>query len=99
MYVCMYVCMYTYVSVCCRTFKEDKLAVVSLVGSVDVSRQTPPEVTNGHGVIIQNPVPTDPPEPTTLRGHDQEVLFLRAHNFLSAIISFFLSLSVSSLSG
>lgn len=49
------------------TFKEDEPAVVSLVGSVDVSRQTPPEVADGHGVVIQNPVPAHPPEPTALR--------------------------------
>lgn len=58
--------------VCCvclqLTFKEDEPAVVSLVGSIYVSRQTPPEVTDGHGVIIQNPVLTHPPEPTALRG-------------------------------
>lgn len=49
------------------TFKEDEPAVVPLVGSVYVSRQTSPEVTDGHGVVIQNPVLTNPPEPTTLR--------------------------------
>lgn len=55
------------------TFKEDEPAVVPLIGSIDVSRQTPPEVTDGHGVVIQNPVLTYPPEPTALRGQNEDV--------------------------
>lgn len=50
------------------TFKEDEPAVVSLIGSIYVSRQTPPEVTDGHGVVIQDPVLAHPPEPAALRG-------------------------------
>lgn len=61
-------------SVSVGTFKEDEPAVVPLVGGVDVTRQTSPEVTDGHGVVIQNPVPADPPEPAALRG--QEVIII-----------------------
>lgn len=49
------------------TFKKHEPAVLPLVGSINISRQTPPEVTDGHGVVIQNPVPTYPPEPTALK--------------------------------
>ena len=55
------------------TFKEDKSAIVSLIGSIYVSRQTPPKVTDGHGIVIQNPILTNPPEPTSLRRQNQEV--------------------------
>lgn len=60
------------------TFKEDKSAIVSLIGSIYVSRQTPPKVTDGHGVVIKNPVFTDSPEPTALRGTKQRSQFVFA---------------------
>ena len=50
------------------TFKEDKSPVVPLVGSVDVPRQSPPEVPDGHGVVVQHPIVPDPPEPLALVG-------------------------------
>lgn len=37
-----------------------------LVGSIDVPREAPPEVSNGHGVVVQHPVVPDPPEPPAL---------------------------------
>lgn len=52
------------------TFKEDEPAIVSFVCSVDVSRQPSPEVIDGHGVVIQNPVPAHPPEPAALVEQD-----------------------------
>lgn len=55
------------------TFKEDEPAVVSLVSGIDVAGQTPPEVTNGHRVVIQDPVPANPPEPPTLQGSTSRV--------------------------
>lgn len=48
------------------TFEEDEPAVMSFISSIYVSRQTPPKVADGHGVVIKNPVPAHPPEPTTL---------------------------------
>lgn len=55
------------------TFKEDEPAVMPLVSSINVSGQAPPEVTDGHGIVIQNPVPTHPPEPTALRKQNNNV--------------------------
>lgn len=52
------------------TFKEDEPAVVPFVRSVDVSGQPSPEVIDGHGVVIQNPVPAHPPEPAALMEQD-----------------------------
>lgn len=52
------------------TFKEDEPAVVPFVCGVDVSGQPSPEVIDGHGVVIQNPVPAHPPEPAALGGQD-----------------------------
>lgn len=51
------------------TFKEDKPPIVPLVGSVDVPREAPPEVPDGHGVVVQHPVVPDPPEPPALVGN------------------------------
>lgn len=70
--VCCETCVHQCVGCECwpHTFKEDEPAVVSLIGSIYVSRQPPPEVTDGHWVVIQNPVPADPPEPTALRGQN-----------------------------
>lgn len=48
------------------TFEEDEPAVMSFISRIYVSRQTPPKVTDGHGVVIKNPVPAHPPEPSTL---------------------------------
>lgn len=50
------------------TFEEHKFSIMAFVCSVYVFRQADPEERNGHGVIIKNPVPSDPPEPPTLRG-------------------------------
>lgn len=49
-----------------HTFKEDKFAIVALVGCVDITRQTNPEDRYGHGIVIQDPVPSHTPEPATL---------------------------------
>lgn len=51
-----------------RTFKEDELAIVALVGRIDVIGQTDPEDRYGHGIVIQDPVPPHTPEPATLNG-------------------------------
>lgn len=40
-----------------------------LVGGIDVSGEAPPEVPNGHGVVVQHPVVPDPPEPPALMGN------------------------------
>ncbi len=45
---CVCVC----VSVLLHTFKEDEPAVMSLIGSTDVSRQTPPEVTTASSTCV-----------------------------------------------
>lgn len=55
------------------TFKEDEPAIMSLICSINVARETPPKVTDWHGVVIQNPVPTHTPEPAALRGHSTNV--------------------------
>lgn len=52
------------------TFKEDEPAIVPFVRGIDVSRQASPEVIDGHGVVIQNPVPAHPPEPAALVEQD-----------------------------
>lgn len=51
------------------TFKEDEPPVMPLVGSIDVPGEAPPEVPDGHGVVIQHPVVPDPPEPPALVGN------------------------------
>lgn len=51
------------------TFKEDEPPVMPLIGSIDVSGEAPPEVPDGHGVVVQHPVVTDPPEPPALMGN------------------------------
>lgn len=69
-----------YLCVLLLTFKEDEPAVVPLISSIDISGQAPPEVTDGHGIVIQNPVPTHPPEPTALRKQNKDV-FLRVKTY------------------
>ena len=48
------------------TFEKDKTPILALVGSTDVTGQTTPEVPDGHGVVVQDPVVPDPPEPAAL---------------------------------
>lgn len=48
------------------TFEEDKTTVLALVSSADVTRQTTPEVPNGHGIVVQDAVVPDSPEPAAL---------------------------------
>lgn len=48
------------------TFKEDKTSILALIGRADVTRQTAPEVPNGHGVVVQDAAVPDPPEPAAL---------------------------------
>ena len=50
------------------TFKEDKFPIVSLIGSIYVPRQASPEVSDGHGVVVQDPVSPNSPEPSPLVG-------------------------------
>lgn len=49
------------------TFKEDKLPIVPFKSGIYMSRQTPPKVTNRHGISIQNMAVTYPPEPFLLK--------------------------------
>lgn len=42
---------------------------MSLIGGIDVPGEAPPEVPNGHGVVVQHPVVPDPPEPPALVGN------------------------------
>lgn len=49
-----------------HTFEEDKLAIVTLVGRIDITGQTNPEDRYRHGIVIEDPVPTHAPEPATL---------------------------------
>lgn len=48
------------------TFEKDEAPVLALIGSTDVTGQTTPEVPNGHGIVIQDSVVPDPPEPAAL---------------------------------
>lgn len=48
------------------TFKEDEPPVMPLIGCINVPREAPPEVSDGHGVVVQHPVVPDPPEPPAL---------------------------------
>lgn len=48
------------------TFEKDKTPILALVGSTDVAWQTAPEVPDGHGVVVQDAVVPDPPEPAAL---------------------------------
>lgn len=49
-----------------RTFEKDKSAIMSLIRCINVSWKTSPKVADGHGVVIQYSVSSDPPEPATL---------------------------------
>lgn len=51
---------------CLVTFEEDKFAILSLIGSIDGCRQTPPELANRHWVSIHHLVIPHPPEPSLL---------------------------------
>lgn len=48
------------------TFEKDKMSILTLVGSTDVPWQSAPEVANWHGVVVQNSVVPDSPEPAAL---------------------------------
>lgn len=48
------------------TFEEDKLAVLSLIGSIDGRRQAPPELADRHRIAIHHLVIPHPPEPSLL---------------------------------
>lgn len=48
------------------TFKKDKTSVLALVGSTDVTGQATPEVPDGHGIVVQDAVVPNPPEPAAL---------------------------------
>ena len=49
------------------TLEEDKFPISPLVGGVDVGRQAPPEVTDGHRVTWQHLVVTHTPKPLVLQ--------------------------------
>lgn len=49
------------------TFKESKLPILPFKSRVDMSGQSPPEVTDWHGVSIQDVVVTHSPEPLVLK--------------------------------
>lgn len=49
-----------------QTFKEDKFPIMPFVCSIYVLRKPRPKEGDRHRVIIQNTVPPNPPEPTTL---------------------------------
>lgn len=42
---------------------------MSLIGGINIPGEAPPEVPNGHGVVVQHPVVPDPPEPPALVGN------------------------------
>lgn len=48
------------------TFEKDETPVLALVGGTDVARQAPPEVPDGHGIVVQDAVVPHPPEPAAL---------------------------------
>ena len=48
------------------TFEKDKTPILALVGSTDVTGQAPPEMPDGHGIVVQDAVVPHPPEPTAL---------------------------------
>lgn len=48
------------------TFEKDETTILALVGRADVAGQAAPEVANGHGVVVQDPVVPDSPEPAAL---------------------------------
>jgi len=50
-----------------QTFKEYKFPIMSFIGSVYVLWKPHPEEGDRHWVIIQNSVPSNPPEPATLK--------------------------------
>ncbi len=57
-------CQYTKVRL---TFKESKFPVFPFKSGIDMSGQSPPKVTDRHGISIQNMVVTYPPEPFILK--------------------------------
>lgn len=50
-------------SVARPTFEESKLPIIPFKGRVNMSGQAPPEVTDRHGVSVQDVVVAHPPEP------------------------------------
>ena len=48
------------------TFEKDETPILALVGGTDVTGQAPPEVPDGHGIVVQDTVVPHPPEPTAL---------------------------------
>lgn len=50
-----------------HTFKECKLPIFPFKSGSDVTGQSPPKVTNRHGISIHNMVVTYPPEPFILK--------------------------------
>lgn len=50
-----------------HTFEKDKSAIVSLIRCINVSWKASPKVADGHGVIIQYAVSSNPPEPASLK--------------------------------
>lgn len=53
-------------SVARPTFEEGKLPIIPFKGGVNVSWQAPPEVTDRHGVSVQDVVVANSPEPFVL---------------------------------
>lgn len=58
------------------TFKENKFSTFTLKSGGDMSGQSPPKVTNGHGISIQNMVVAYPPEPFVLK--ERKEIYLTA---------------------
>lgn len=55
------------------TFKEDELLLTVLIHSVDLRRQTFPELTDLHGVSGHHGIIPHPPEPLVLMRHRQQL--------------------------
>lgn len=64
-------------SVARPTFEESKLPIIPFKGRVNMSGQAPPEVTDRHGVSVQDVVVAHPPEPFFL----EQIFFLASAAF------------------
>ena len=49
------------------TFEENKFPIFPFKSRIDVSGQSPPKVSNWHGISVQNMVVAYPPEPFVLK--------------------------------
>lgn len=71
-----------------QTSKEYKFPIMPFIGSVYVLWKPHPEEGDRHWVIIQNPVPSNPPEPATLKKQNNIHLFITPNRKMCGFVCF-----------